>query len=146
GGQIPVHMLATSSRPQGVRCDLDTMTLHAVFIDIDAQPRAIQDISAAVADTDRTRRHILAQADISQCQSPGDLGDYRRNVQSGRAGDARLTGLAGDVDAHAEAITHTRGFDDRTHAAQLDSLEAHAACGLAFVMAANVRRRVNAFV
>src|SRR5450631_4529890 len=108
------------------RGDPYTMTLHAILIDIDPQSRTIRDVGMAVVDPDRVRRHVIAQPRMGQCQCPGDLRNDRRDMQRSSTRDARLAGLAGDVDVHAETVAQTGGLDDGAYATQLDGLEAHA--------------------
>src|ERR1700680_1938763 len=92
------------SRRHLPRRDIDTMSQHAIFVDIDSKSRTVQDVGATFVETDRIRRYVVAPAGIGQGQSPGDLRNDRRDMQRGRTGDARLAGLAGDVDLHAETV------------------------------------------
>ncbi len=64
----------------------------------------------------------------------------------GRAGDAGFAGLARHVDADAELLAQAARRHHAAHAAELDGLEAHAARGLALVVAADVVERMDALV
>ena len=59
-------------------------------------------------------------------------------MQRRGAADARLAGLAGEIDRHAEIVTETAGFDHPAHAAELDRFQADAARGLARMMQPDV--------
>src|SRR6202023_636405 len=74
----------------------------AVLVDIDAEARTVQDSGEAVVDADRPLGHVGGEPRMGEGQRPVDPRQHRRDMQGGRAGDTRLTGLAGNIDAHVE--------------------------------------------
>ena len=65
-----------------------------IFVDIDTKARPVKAVDVAPGGRDRLGHDVLGDPRMGERQSPGDVGNERNNVQRGRAGDARLPGLA----------------------------------------------------
>src|SRR5215467_5925158 len=122
------------------------MPAHAIFVDIDAKAGAVETLSVAVGDRDRLRGNVRGESDMRQRQSPIYIGNDRCNVQCGRAGDARFSRLARDINTHITAVTQASRFDQSTDATQLNRLQAYAAGGFVLMVPFDVLERMNAFV
>ena len=122
------------------------MAAHAVLIHIDAEPGALDAVGVTLLGADRLRGHVGAKRAVRQRQAPGDIGNDASDVQRGGAGDARLAGLAGNVDAHAEPFAQPAGLRHGADAAELDGLQADAARGTVLVMVGDIGERMDAFV
>src|ERR1051325_5647602 len=81
--------------------DVAAMAPHAVLVDIDAQAGAVGYFHMSALGANGAPCHILAQPLGRWGEAPGELRQRRREVQPGSAGNARLAGLAGDIDRHA---------------------------------------------
>src|SRR5664280_2359181 len=135
--------MASGHVPRG---DLHAVPAYAILVDVDAEARALDAVGVTFIGADRLRGHVLGEPTMRQRQPPGDVGDDGGDVQRCRAGDAGFASLAGDIDAHAEAVAQLAGLDHRPDAAELDCLQADAARGLALVMAGDVGERMDTFV
>src|SRR5665213_3775507 len=98
------------------------MPPYAVFIDIDAKSRTIDAVGMAVRGRDRLRGDVLGEREVRECEPPGDIGNDGGGVQRGRASDTGFAGLAGDIDAHAEAVAQLCRAHHGPDAAELNRL------------------------
>lgn len=70
------------------------MTADAIFIDIDAESRPFEAFNMAFTGRQRGRRNVFGKPGVREGECPADIGNDGCDVERGRAGDARFSGLA----------------------------------------------------
>src|SRR6185312_3691137 len=81
---------------RGERRRKEPMSLDAILIQVDTEAGAVEAFGEAANRADRMRGHVRGERGGRRREPPGERGDDRGYVQRRRAGDARLSGLAGN--------------------------------------------------
>src|SRR5262249_14880066 len=111
---------------------------HAALVDRDAKAGTIRHRNVSVGDAKRLDRDVLGKARAGDGEAPGERRRDRGHMRSRRRGDTRFTGLAGNIDAHAERRAQPARFEQGAQSAELDRFQAYALGGAALMMALDV--------